>query len=150
MKNTIKVKKRESAYDFDERYADLNRAFKAALASGDHTTQRKALTIAVNMPSCRFWVSPERLAEVISAIDNGDDWRVSPRSPRYEMYEELHRRYVAFKAEHPDMTKIDICYEVVYSPAPKFYMKPSWAEKILHKGRKKSKRERHHHLRHEG
>lgn len=143
------MKKRESAFDFKDRYEDLNRAFKAALASGDHNTQRKALAIAVNMPSCRFWVSPERLAEVITAIDNGDDWRVSPRSPRHEMYEELHRRYVAFKADHPDMAKIDICYEIVYSQAPKFYMRPSWAEKILHKGRKQSKRERHHHLRHE-
>lgn len=141
------MRKRESVFEFKDRYEDLNRAYKAALAQGEHDTQRKALAAAVNMPSKRFWVSPERLVEVINAIETNTDWRVSPRSPRHEMYEELYRRYVAYMSEHPSVSKLDACYEIVYSTAPKFYMKPSWAEKILHKGRKQSKHERTHHLR---
>lgn len=138
------AKKRESVYEFKERYDDLNRAYKEAHKQGHYETQYEAMAVAVNMPSCRFWVSAERLSEVIAAFDAGNDIRVSHRSPRYEMYEELYKRYLAYKAEHPDMNKIDICEEVIWQPAPKFYMRPSWGLKILYRGREKRPRKHHH------
>jgi polyribonucleotide nucleotidyltransferase len=49
-----------------------------------------------------------------------------------------------YEAEHPDMNKIDICEEVIWQPAPKFYMRPSWGLKILYRGREKRPRKHHH------
>lgn len=137
------MRKRESSYEFRERYEDLNRAYKKALSQGHYETQYDAMSVAVDMPSKQFWVSPERLAEVICAIENGSDIKVSRKSPRYEMYMELYRIYTELKEQHPDSTKTDLCYEAVYQPAPKFYMKPSWGLKILYKGREKRRRKHH-------
>lgn len=146
-RNSQKMRHRESVYGFRERYSDLNNAYKKALSQGDYYTQYDAMAVAVNMPSKRFWVSEERLVEVINAFEGGKDLRVSPKSQRYEMFTELYRRYLDYKVEHPELSKIEICTEIIYQPAPKFYMKPSWALKILYKGR--DKRRRKHHLRKE-
>lgn len=131
------MKRRESVYGFKERYDDLNSAYRKALAYGIYSTQLEAMEAAVNMPSVRFWVSTERLVEVINAMETGGEIRVGKKSPRREMYEELYRRYQAFKKEYPHLSKTEICSEIIYQPAPKFYMKASWALKILYKGRKK-------------
>lgn len=138
------MKKRESVFEFKERFDDLNRAYKEAHAQGHYATQYDAMAAAVETPSKRFWVSAERLSEVIAAIETGSDIKVNPKSPRYEMYQELYSRYVAYKAEHPYMLKIDICEELIWQPAPKFYMKPSWAMRLWYKGRDKHRRNHHH------
>ena len=136
-------------YGFRERYSDLNNAYKKALSQGNYNTQYDAMAVAVNMPSKRFWVSEERLVEVINAFEGGKDLRVNPKSPRYEMFTELYRRYLDYKVEHPELSKMEICSEIIYQPAPKFYMKPSWALKILYKGRAKRPRHHHHLRKHE-
>lgn len=138
------MRHRESVYGFRERYSDLNNAYKEALSQGSYNTQYEAMAVAVNMPSRRFWVSEERLVEVINALENGKDLRVSPKSPRYEMFKELYRRYLEYKTEHPNLSKIEICSEIIYQPAPKFYMAPSWGLKILYKGRRHHKSHKHH------
>lgn len=139
------MRRREAVYGFRERYDDLNNAYKKALSEGDYSTQYDAMAVAVNMPSKRFWVSEERLVEVINAIEAGRDVRVSHKSPRYEMFQELYSRYLEYKAAHPELSKLDICSNIIWQPAPKFYMKPSWGLKILHQGR--GRRQRNHHLR---
>lgn len=139
------MRHREAVYGFRERYDDLNNAYKKALSEGNYSTQYDAMAIAVNMPSRRFWVSEDRLVEVINAIEAGRDIRVSHKSPRYEMFHELYRLYLDYKAEHPELSKLKICQEIIWQPAPKFYIKPSWGLKILYKGR--AQRPRHHHHR---
>lgn len=139
------LRRRESVYGFEERYSDLNNAFKKALSRGNYSTQEEAMAVAVNMPSRRFWVSEERLVEVINALENGKDMRVKPTSPRYEMFIELYQRYLAHKASHPFLSKVEICSEIIYQPAPKFYMKPSRGLKILYRGRNKHHNHHHHH-----
>ena len=143
------MKRRDASYGFKERYDDLNRAYRKALTYGNFNTQLAALAAAVDMPSKRFWVSVERLVEVINAMESGGEIRVGHNSPKREMYDELFRRYKAYKAEHPNLSKTEICSEIIYQPAPKFYMKPSWAKKILLKGRDKHRHHHHHHHNHE-
>ena len=138
------MRHREAVYGFKERYSDLNNAFKQALSLGYYSTQYDAMAAAVNLPSRRFWVSEERLVEVINAIESGKDLSVKPDSPRYEMFHELYRRYLDYKAEHPYLSKLEICSEIIYQPAPKFYMKPSWGLKILYQGRKHHHHHNHH------
>ena len=133
------MKKREPIYEFNELYDDLNRVYKSVWLEGHYSSQLEALEVAVNRPSKRFWVSPERLSEVINAIETGGDTRLKPTGLRYELYQELYQRYVDYRKSYPFLSKIEICAELVYQPAPKFYINPSWAEKILSRGRKKSK-----------
>lgn len=141
------MRHREPAYWSRERYADLNKAYKQALAEGNYTTQYDAMAAAVNMPSRRFWVSEERLAEVISALERGGDPRVY-KNPKREMYLELYDRYLRFREGNQFLTRMEICSEIIYQQAPKFYLKPSWGLKILYQGR--GRHGRHHHLRKEG
>jgi len=139
-----KVSKRQPIYEFHELYDDLNSVYKAVLREGHYTTQLEALEVAVNRPSKRFWVSPERLSEVVNAIETGGDARLKPEGLRRELYEELYRRYVEYRKEYPFLSKIEICTELVYQPAPKFYLKASWALKVFYRGRKRSYHHRNH------
>ena len=139
------VRKRESVYEFSERYEDLNRVFNEVLYLGHYETQYDAMSVAVERPARRFYVSEQRLAEVINQIESGREERLPNRkSPKYEMFMELYRRYRELAARKPHLSKMELCTEVIYQPAPKFYMNPSWGIKILYEGRR---RRRHHHRR---
>lgn len=139
------MRHREAVYGFRERYDDLNKAYKKALSEGNFSTQEDAIAVAINMPSRRFWVSEERLVEVINAMESGKDIRVSHRSPRYEMFHELYRRYLEYKAGHPGLSKLEICAAIIYQEAPSQYISLSYAIRLFYRGR--NKRQRRHHLR---
>jgi len=133
------------SYPFDDLYDDLYRVYKEVLDTGKYTNKYQIMRIAVNKPSCRFWTSAERLAEVITAWEKSGNARVGSNNLRHEMYLELYTRYKEYIKEHNGVKKIDACYDIINQPAPKFYLKPSWGLKILYKGR--LSRTRTHHLR---
>lgn len=87
----------------------------------------------VNSPSPRFWVSEERAAAVVSAIMRGKPVLKMMRPTKRAMFEEIHRRVVALKEQHPDWHLCRLVFEVVNSPAPKFYMEASSALERLFK-----------------
>lgn len=87
----------------------------------------------VNSPSPRFWVSEERAAAVVSAIMRGKPVLKMMRPTKRAMFEEIHRRVVALKVQHPDWHLCRLVFEVVNSPAPKFYMEASSALERLFK-----------------
>lgn len=87
----------------------------------------------VNSPSPRFWVSEERAAAVVSAIMRGKPVLKMMRPTKRAMFEEIHRRVVALKKKHPDWHLCQLIFEVVNSPAPKFYMEASSALERLFK-----------------
>lgn len=87
----------------------------------------------VNSPSPRFWVSEERAAAVVSAIMRGKPVLKMMRPTKRAMFEEIHRRVVALKKKHPDWHLCQLVFEVVNSPAPKFYMEASSALERLFK-----------------
>lgn len=87
----------------------------------------------VNSPAPRFWVSEERAAAVVSALMRGKPVLKSMRPSKREMFEEIHRRVVALKKLHPEWHLCELVYEVVNSPAPKFYMEVSSALERLFK-----------------
>lgn len=84
-------------------------------------------------PRPRFRVSEERAAAVVSAIMRGKPVLDTMRPSKREMFEEIHRRVLALKASHPDWHLSELIYEVVNSPAPKFYMEASSALERLFK-----------------
>lgn len=89
--------------------------------------------LIVDSPSPRFWVSDERAANVVSAIDRGIPILDTMRPTKREMFLEIHRRVSALRPLRPGKFLIDIVHEVVNSPAPKFYMEPSSAIERLFK-----------------
>lgn len=87
----------------------------------------------VNSPSPRFWVSEERAAAVVSAIIRDKPVLNRMRPTKREMFQEIYRRVIALKKMHPDWTLSRLVFDVVNSPAPKFYMEPSSAIERLFK-----------------
>lgn len=87
----------------------------------------------VNSPSPRFWVSEERAAIIVSAIMRGKPVLETMRPTKREMFEEIYRRVIALKGKHPNWHLCRLVFEVVNSPAPKFYMEASSALERLYK-----------------
>lgn len=90
----------------------------------------------VDSPCPRFWVSEERAAAVVSLIMRGKPVLDTMRPSKREMFLEIHRRVIALKADNPHWNLKRLVFEVVNSPAPKFYMEPSSALERLFKIRK--------------
>lgn len=116
-----------------ERNAALLHAYRQHVASANVIRLNEIGVRIVNSPSPRFWVSEERAAAVVSAIMRGRPILDTMRPTKREMFEEIHRRVLALKELHPDWRLCELVYEVVNSPAPKFYMEPSSALERLFK-----------------
>lgn len=120
----------------EERNRDLWRAFCQIIDSNRGAYLKDIYTKLVNSPSCRFWVSSDRATTVMSAIMRGeslDDMRPNKR----EMYMEIYRRVAEEMERHPEESLSNITFDVVNSPAPKFFLTPASAKLILRKIRKK-------------
>lgn len=126
-----------SVLDFTrERNAALLKAYREQVDAASFVRLNEIGEKIVNSPSPRFWVSEERAAAVVSAIMRGKPVLETMRPTRREMFEEIHRRVVALKEQHPDWHLCQLVFKVVNSPAPKFYMEVSSALERLFKIRK--------------
>ena len=112
----------------DERNNDLLRAYREVVSSRSVSSQREALYLAVNSPSCRFWVTPECATKAIYRLRRGDNL-LEMKKHRREMFFELYRRYNNQKTTNKSI--ITICSFIVEEPAPKFYIKVSTAMKLF-------------------
>lgn len=74
-------------------------------------------------PSSRFWVSEDRAAIVIAAMQAGRNVRLTTENKR-AMFDEIYRRYLLLRAAHPDKSIIELATVIVHQPAPKFYFTP--------------------------
>ncbi len=116
-----------------ERNAALLEAYREHVNAARFVKLNEIGEKIVNSPAPRFWVSEERAAAVVSAIMRGKPVLKSMRPTKREMFEEIHRRVVALKKLHPEWHLCELVYEVVNSPAPKFYMEVSSALERLFK-----------------
>lgn len=116
-----------------ERNAALLRAYRTQIKAVGFVRLDEIGERIVNSASPRFWVSEERAAVVVSAIMRGKPVLETMRPTKREMFEEIHRRVVALKRQHPDWCLCQLVFEVVNSPAPKFYMEVSSALERLFK-----------------
>ena len=116
-----------------ERNAALLKAYREQIDAVDYVRLNEIGEKIVNSPAPRFWVSEERAAAVVSAIMRGKPVLETMRPTKREMFEEIHRRVVALKKEHPDWHLCRLVLKVVNSPAPKFYMEASSALERLFK-----------------
>ncbi len=116
-----------------ERNAALLKAYREQVNAASFVRLNEIGEKIVNSLSPRFWVSEDRAAAVVSAIMRGKPVLETMRPTKREMFEEIHRRVVALKAQHPDWHLCRLVFEVVNSPAPKFYMEASSALERLFK-----------------
>ena len=109
---------------------DLYDAFKRVISDMDHIVLDEALTLTVNSPAKRFYISADRAYGVIVRWDKyGQSKLISDE--RQEMYEELYRIIVRLRASEPDMPLQHLIEIAIEQPAPKFYLKINSAKIIL-------------------
>lgn len=116
-----------------ERNAALLKAYREQIAKAQYVRLNDIGEKIVNSPSPRFWVSEERATIVVSAILRGKPVLNNMRPTKREMFEEIYHRVLELKKIHPHWHLCDLVFEVVNSPAPKFYMEVSSALERLFK-----------------
>lgn len=113
-----------STVDFTrERNADIMRVFRQKIVEADVIRMDDICRAVAESPSCRFWVSEERAAIVISSMVSGRSLPCMTETKR-EMFAEIYRRYKELRPLHPEMTILELATVIVNQPAPKFYFTP--------------------------
>ena len=135
------VKKPRSAFEYrDERNRNLLEVFNREFELCDGLTVEEVVSIAVNQPARRFWVSEERALRVVSSMYH----RQLPMKGhvlKREMFEEIKRRCERLLDEHPTWPLSRRVYYVVNREAPRFYISASAAHVIICEEKKRCKRE---------
>lgn len=127
----IVVKNRGSVFEYArERNDDIMRAYVEQIDSCERINLPKIFSRVVEMPSKRFWVSPERASIVISNIIRGDKLE-GMRPTKREMFFEIYRRVMELKGVYPKKTIYQLTSEVVQQEAPKFYLTAGSAKVII-------------------
>lgn len=118
-----------------QRNNELMAAFRKALGC-QYSSDIEIYELTVNSPSSRFWVSEERATIVISAICRGVPVLEKMNPLKREMFSEIYKRVLVLKKSNPDARLYDLVFDIVNSPAPKFYMQPRSAKEIIYKIKK--------------
>lgn len=126
----------------EERIDDLMTSYTSLLASYDgYIDPEELFQRVVEMPSKRFWVSAERAAIVLSNMEKGDTFDSMGRTRR-EMFHEIYRRAKEMQKKNPTMSIRQLAIQVVYQPAPKFYLTAGSARVIISRVRREWCRKR--------
>ena len=113
-----------------QRNADIMRVFRQKLAEADVIRMDDICRQVADSPSSRFWVSAERAAIVISAMEAGRDVPCMTQSKR-EMFAEIFRRYLQLRTLHPGVPVLRLAAIIVTQPAPKFYFTPRTVREFI-------------------
>lgn len=119
-----------------ERSDELMRAYDDYIESCEYIRMPEVYNTIVNKPCSRFWVSDIRASLVVSAMIRGEAQLHKMRSLKREMYEEIYRRVMVLREDHPEKSIPELCAVVVMQPAPKFYIEPGSAKIMVCKARK--------------
>ena len=128
----------------NQRNKELMKTFRKTLGEFSFIDIKKVSEVVVNSPCSRFWVSEDRAYIVISVMMKGQYALDSMHQYKREMFLEIFKRVQAMREENPEMPMDDIIFDVVNSPAPKFYMKPRYAMNIIYSIKKNSHSNHHH------
>jgi hypothetical protein len=122
-----------SILDFTkERNEDLLRVYREQLARASYIVMPEIFALVADSPARRFWVSEERAAIVVSAMLAGKPLP-KMRSNKREMFEEIYRRFLILRSEHPKKSVYELVTAVVNQPAPKFYLTPRTVGEFIYR-----------------
>ena len=119
-----------------QRNTELLRAFRHACKTKGFINIAEVSLMTVNSPCSRFWVSEERAAVVVADLLKGRPVLDSMLPLKREMFQEIFHRVLAILDNEPHRSIPDIVFEVVNSPAPKFYIEPRSAMEYIYKIKK--------------
>lgn len=119
-----------------QRNKELMHAFRHALSKCSFIDIPEVSKIMVNTPCSRFWVSEERAFIVVSDLLKGRPVLETMRPMKREMFQEIFDRVVLLQKQMPDASLSVLVFEVVNSPAPKFYLEPASAMEYIYKMKK--------------
>lgn len=121
------MKKTGNNCDFArERDAALMAAYRQELKENNPTSITQIAEGVARRPSSRFWVSEERAVAVVSAMLRGEDVTARMHPSKRRMYEEIHRRILRVIGRKPGASLVSMVAEVIYTPAPEFYLSPRY------------------------
>lgn len=136
------MKRKGSTFEFArERDEDIRRAYSYLVDHCEKVELQDVFHRLVNMPSKRFWVTPDRAAIVIHSMMRGDRLE-NMRPMKREMFEELYKIVMQLMVKHPKATMQELCAIAVLQPAPKFYLTVGSAIVIWHKAKKNRRKSR--------
>lgn len=131
------MKKKGSVQEFNaEREAALMAAFSRLASQRKYVQVSDLCRQLVKMPASRFWVSEERARDVVGAMLRGKEVLNGMRECKQRMFREIHRRFTLLRQRDPDRSMIDLLSEIIYSPAPEYYMEPSNATYLIYAARR--------------
>lgn len=99
--------------------------------SARYQSKQEIYSKVTNSQAKQFYVSPEEAMRIISRINKGQDPGIK-NPERREMYYDIHKKFVEIKNEYPAITVKDAIYRIIYSPAPRFYIKPNSLKVLFH------------------
>lgn len=108
------------------------RAFREQLALARFIVMPEIFELVAESPASRFWVSEERAAIVIAAMEAGKPLTRMRRNKR-EMFEEIYRRYLIERKNNPRKSVYDLVTRIVNQPAPKFYLTPRTVGEFIYR-----------------
>lgn len=122
----------------DERNKDLYDAYRDVISNTcGSVSLEEILKRTVRHPARKFYISVRRASDLVGAVERGDEIKVSPE--RRRMIDDIIIRVNHERDKYPDKCLRFILEEVIDSPAPEFYLKPTSANIILHHEKKRRK-----------
>lgn len=122
-----------SILDFtEERNQELLRVYHEQLSAAGYIIMPQIFELVANSPCSRFWVSEERAAIVISSM-LAKKPLPNMRQNKREMFEEIFRRFLELRRQHPDKSIYELAISVVHQPAPRFYMTPRTVGELIYR-----------------
>lgn len=122
-----------SIMDFtQQRNEDIMRAYRVQLVKARFIVMPEIFRLVAESPAKRFWVSEERAAVEVSRMLAGKPFSRMRKNKR-EMFEEIYRRFLLLREEHPDKSVFELVSKVVNQPAPKFYLTPRTVGEFIYR-----------------
>ncbi|MDD4713174.1 MAG: hypothetical protein PHP34_07585 [Bacteroidales bacterium] len=120
-----------------ERDKDLLRAYREVLEkTGYPFSLTEVMEKTVKKPAKRFYASFRYVYECIKALKDGRPIRYQQKEKERMIYEIWERVQVEEKC-NPDIKLNELVENILDSPAPEFFLKPSSAEVILCKAKRR-------------
>lgn len=108
-----------------------DRVLKELGSSAKYKSRQEIFSKVANSEAKQFYVSPEEATRIISRINQGQDTGIK-NIERREMYYDIHKKFLELKNEYPAITVKDAIYRIIYSPAPRFYIRPNSLKVLFH------------------
>lgn len=119
-----------------QRNTELMKAYREAIRSCRFISITDVSRQVADTPCSRFWVSEERAEAVCAALMQGKPVLEAMRPLKREMFAEIYQRVMQLKETRRKATLRELVAKVVYSPAPKFYMRPRCVMETIYKIKK--------------